>query len=53
MILLGFLASSAYDESTKVTLQMGMPKKVGDTTLTFTNASSRAPGVRRRRWRSR
>ena len=36
VILLGFLASSAYDESTKVTLQMGTPKKVGDTTLTFT-----------------
>jgi cytochrome c-type biogenesis protein CcmF len=36
VILLGFLASSAYDESTKVTLQMGTPKKLGDTTLTFT-----------------
>ncbi|HYN20213.1 MAG TPA: cytochrome c-type biogenesis CcmF C-terminal domain-containing protein, partial [Thermoanaerobaculia bacterium] len=36
IILLGFLASSAYDESTKVTLPMGTAKKVGDTTLTFT-----------------
>jgi cytochrome c-type biogenesis protein CcmF len=36
VILLGFLASSAYDESTKITLQMGTPKKLGDTTLTFT-----------------
>jgi cytochrome c-type biogenesis protein CcmF len=36
VILLGVLASSAYDESTKVTLQMGTPKKVGDSTLTFT-----------------
>lgn len=36
VILLGFLASSAYDESTKVTLPMGTPKTVGDTTLTFT-----------------
>ncbi|HWM94831.1 MAG TPA: cytochrome c-type biogenesis CcmF C-terminal domain-containing protein, partial [Thermoanaerobaculia bacterium] len=36
VILLGFLASSAYDESTKVTLEAGTPKKVGDMTLTFT-----------------
>jgi cytochrome c-type biogenesis protein CcmF len=36
VILLGVIASSAYDESTKVTLQMGVPRKVGDTTLTFT-----------------
>ncbi|HWN41646.1 MAG TPA: cytochrome c-type biogenesis CcmF C-terminal domain-containing protein, partial [Thermoanaerobaculia bacterium] len=36
VILLGFLASSGYDESTKITLQMGTPKKLGDTTLTFT-----------------
>ena len=36
VILLGILASSAYDESTKVTLQMGTAKKVGDSTLTFT-----------------
>jgi len=36
IILLGFLASSAYDESVKVTLAQGEPKQVGDLTLTFT-----------------
>ncbi|MES1210822.1 MAG: cytochrome c-type biogenesis CcmF C-terminal domain-containing protein, partial [Acidobacteriota bacterium] len=35
VILLGFLASSAYDESTKVTLEQGVSKKVGSMTLTF------------------
>ena len=36
IILIGFLASSAYDQSTKVTLDQGQPKQVGDMTLTFT-----------------
>lgn len=35
VILLGFIASSAYDQSAKVTLEMGVPRKVGDATLTF------------------
>ena len=35
VILLGFLASSAYDVSAKVTLPMGEPVAVGDLTLTF------------------
>jgi cytochrome c-type biogenesis protein CcmF len=36
VILLGIVASSAYDKSTKVTLEMGVPRQVGDATLTFT-----------------
>ena len=36
VILLGVIASSAYDQSAKVTLEMGVPKKVDDATLTFT-----------------
>jgi cytochrome c-type biogenesis protein CcmF len=36
IILLGFIASSAYDQSAKVTLELGKPRQVGDTTLTFT-----------------
>ncbi len=35
IILLGFLASSAYDESVKVTLAQGVPQQVGEMTLTF------------------
>jgi cytochrome c-type biogenesis protein CcmF len=35
VILIGFLASSAYDESAKVTLQQGVPQKLEDLTLTF------------------
>ena len=35
VILIGFLASSAYDTSEKVTLERGVPKAVGDLTLTF------------------
>jgi cytochrome c-type biogenesis protein CcmF len=35
VILLGIVASSAYDHSTKVTLEMGVPRQVGDATLTF------------------
>jgi len=36
IILIGFLASSAYDYSTKVTLAQGEPTQVGDVNLTFT-----------------
>ena len=36
IILLGFIASSAYDQSTKVTLELGKPRQVGGSTLTFT-----------------
>ena len=35
VILLGIIASSGYDQSTKVTLTQGAPKKVEDMTLTF------------------
>jgi cytochrome c-type biogenesis protein CcmF len=35
VILLGILASSAYDESAKVTLEQGVPQKVEGMTLTF------------------
>ncbi|HEX6900472.1 MAG TPA: cytochrome c-type biogenesis CcmF C-terminal domain-containing protein [Thermoanaerobaculia bacterium] len=35
VMLLGFIASSAYDHSTKVTLVQGTPKKVEGMTLTF------------------
>ncbi|HEV8629860.1 MAG TPA: cytochrome c biogenesis protein CcsA [Thermoanaerobaculia bacterium] len=35
VILIGILASSAYDESTKVTLEQGVPRKVEGMTLTF------------------
>lgn len=36
VMLLGIIASSAYDQSTKATLEMGKPHRIGDTTLTFT-----------------
>jgi len=35
VILVGFLASSAYDQSAKVTLEQGVPKRVEGMTLTF------------------
>jgi cytochrome c-type biogenesis protein CcmF len=35
IILLGVLASSGYDRSAKVTLEQGVPRKVGDLKLTF------------------
>ena len=35
VILLGIIASSGYDESTKVTLTQGVPRQVGDLSLTF------------------
>lgn len=36
VILIGFLASSAYDHSVKVTLEQGRATQVGDLSLTFT-----------------
>jgi len=36
VILLGIIASSGFDQSTKVTLALGKPRQVGDATLTFT-----------------
>jgi cytochrome c-type biogenesis protein CcmF len=36
VILLGILASSGYDRSTKVTLVQGVPQRVGDTDTTLT-----------------
>jgi cytochrome c-type biogenesis protein CcmF len=36
VILLGFMASSAYDQSRKVTLVLDQPEQVGEMTLTFT-----------------
>ena len=36
VILLGVIASSAYDESAKVTLEQGVPRQVQNMTLTFT-----------------
>lgn len=35
VMLLGILASSAYDQSAKVTLEQGVPLQVGDLNLTF------------------
>jgi cytochrome c-type biogenesis protein CcmF len=35
IMLLGFLSSSAYDFSSKVTLEQGVPTQVGDMTVTF------------------
>jgi cytochrome c-type biogenesis protein CcmF len=35
VILLGIIASSGYDESTKVTLTQGVPRQVGDLSFTF------------------
>jgi cytochrome c-type biogenesis protein CcmF len=35
IILLGIIASSGYDESTKVTLELGKPRQMGSSTLTF------------------
>lgn len=36
VILLGIIASSGYDQSTKVTLTQGVPRRMDDMTLTFT-----------------
>jgi len=44
VILLGILASSAYDESAKVTLEQGVPAKVEGMTLTFNRFIPRQGG---------
>ena len=51
MILIGFLASSAYDQSAKVTLDQGEPQQVGDLKLTFTRLIPRHGDARRSAWR--
>jgi cytochrome c-type biogenesis protein CcmF len=48
MMLLGFLASSAYDHSTKVTLEQGVSQEVAGMELTFTRFVPRTPGERER-----
>jgi cytochrome c-type biogenesis protein CcmF len=48
IILLGILASSGYDESTKVTLEQGKPTQVGDLTLTFNRYVPRTENQRER-----
>jgi cytochrome c-type biogenesis protein CcmF len=48
VILLGILASSGYDESTKVTLEQGKPTQVGDLTLTFNRYVPRTENQRER-----
>ncbi|HEY8022572.1 MAG TPA: cytochrome c-type biogenesis CcmF C-terminal domain-containing protein [Thermoanaerobaculia bacterium] len=48
IILLGVLASSAYDRSTKVTLEQGVPKKVDGLTLTFTRFLPRSTDFKER-----
>jgi cytochrome c-type biogenesis protein CcmF len=52
VMLLGFLASSAYDESVKVTLTQGVPREVGDVTYTFTEIVPRQ-GFEKERMRIR
>jgi cytochrome c-type biogenesis protein CcmF len=47
-ILLGIIASSAYDQSAKVTLVQGEPQKVGDLTLTFNRSIPRSATERER-----
>ena len=44
IMLLGFIASSGYDESTKVTLEQGVPKQIGNLTLTFNRLVPRQNG---------
>jgi cytochrome c-type biogenesis protein CcmF len=41
VILLGILASSAYDQGAKVTLEQGKPQRLDDLTLTFTRTLAR------------
>jgi cytochrome c-type biogenesis protein CcmF len=48
VILLGILASAAYDHSTKVTLEQGVPKKVDNMTLTFNRFLPRTEGFKER-----
>ncbi len=35
VMLIGFISSSAYDQSNKLTLEQGVPQQVGEMTLTF------------------
>lgn len=46
VILLGILASSAYDHGAKVTLELDVPQKVEDRTLTFTGMLPRSERTR-------
>jgi len=48
VILLGFIASSAYDQSRKVTLTLNQPETVDEMTLTFTGMLSASGGERER-----
>ncbi|MDY7093533.1 MAG: cytochrome c biogenesis protein CcsA [Acidobacteriota bacterium] len=48
MMLLGFLASSAYDHSTKVTLEQGVTQEVAGMELTFTRFVPRTTDERER-----
>ncbi len=48
IILLGVLFSSAYDHSTKVTLEQGVPKKVNGLTLTFVRFLPRSEDFKER-----
>jgi len=48
VILLGILASSAYDHGAKVTLEQGVPQKVEDLTLTFERSLPRTATQRER-----
>lgn len=48
IILLGILSSAAYDRSTKVTLEQGVPKKVDGMTMTFTRFLPRMEGQKER-----
>jgi cytochrome c-type biogenesis protein CcmF len=48
VILLGFIASSAYDQSRKVTLTLNEPETVEDMTLTFTGMLPASGGERER-----
>jgi cytochrome c-type biogenesis protein CcmF len=49
VMLIGFLASSAYDESAKVTLREGVPTAVRDMTLTFRGFAPAVDGTGRDR----
>jgi len=48
VILLGFITSSAYDQSRKVTLTLNQPEKVEEMTLTFTGMLPASGGERER-----
>ncbi len=45
LLLIGLLASSAYERSTEMTLELGRPRRLGDLELTFLGATARrSPG---------